>query len=51
MRAFAFWFAIALVVFWVMLSIEHGRVVGKGIKKTMKQFFKGHKGKERGKHE
>ena len=47
MRAFAFFFAIAVVIFWIMLSIEHGRAVGKGIKKTIKQFFKGYKGYKR----
>ena len=50
-RAFVFWFAIALVLFWIGLSIEHGRAVGKGIKKTMKQFFKGSKRKEREENE
>lgn len=48
MRAFVFFFLITVFVFWVMLSIEHGREVGKKIKKIIKQFFKGtKKGKER----
>ena len=50
-RAFVFWFLIAVLIFWVMLSIEHGRSAGKWIKKTINKFFKGTKGKESEKHE
>ena len=51
MRAFVFFFVIGIFIFWIMLSIEHGREVGKNIKKMIKQFFKGQKRKEREKHE
>lgn len=51
MRAFVFLFLIAVLIFWVMLSIEHGRRAGKWIKKTIKKFFKGTKWKESEKHE
>ena len=47
MRAFVFFFLIAAFFFWVMLSIEHGREVGKKIMKTIKQFFKGTKKKRK----
>ena len=51
MRAFVFLFLIAVLIFWVMLSIEHGRRAGKWIKKTINKFFKGTKGKESEKYE
>lgn len=51
MRAFVFFFVIGIFLFWVMLSIEHGREVGKNIKKTIKKFFKGDKRKRRENHE
>ena len=46
-KAFVFWCIVALFVYWVMLSIEHGKAVGKGIRKTVKQFFHGEKRKRR----
>lgn len=51
MRAFVFFFIIAVIMFWVVLSIEHGRRAGKWIKKIFNKFFKGTRRKEREKHE
>ena len=43
MRALVFWGAIAVVVFWVLLSIEHGWHIGRSIKNTIKEFFRGNR--------
>lgn len=42
-KAFAVCFAIGLILMWVILSTEHGKVVGKEIKKIFKDFVRGRK--------
>ena len=43
-KAFAICFFLGLVLMWISLSMEHGREVGKKLKKACKDFFKGKKG-------
>ena len=42
-KAFAICLAIGLVLMWITLSTEHGKIVGKEIKRIIKEFVKGRK--------
>ena len=40
MRAFIFFFVLAIFVFWIILSMEHGKALGNKIL-HIKRFWKG----------